>query len=257
MNYYQNYRLSKLITAVQSIETKQVDKDYVLKNATLENIAKSDAATNRILNWVKEKKEKPMMVESKKKYDYEKVKQATKLFLEGIGEDVNREGLLETPDRVAEMQEVMFGGYSIDNREHVKLFEAESDDMVTLSNINFVSYCEHHLQPFIGKFHVAYIPNKHIVGISKLVRIARTHCKKLQNQERLTKNIADDIEKLLEPKGVAVQMRSQHFCMCLRGVRSQGSVMTTTAVRGLIKEDAKARTEFLDAIKGDNNVFGY
>lgn len=197
------------------------------------------------------------MTEQAKKYDYEKVKKATRLFLEGIGENPDREGLLETPDRVAKMQAIMLGGYDLDNQQYVKLFEAESDDMVTLSNINFTSMCEHHLQPFIGKLHIAYIPNKHIIGISKLVRIARTHCRKLQNQERLTKNIADDIEKLLQPRGVAVQMRSQHFCMCLRGVRSQGSVMTTTAVRGLIKEDAKARAEFLEAIKGENNVFGY
>lgn len=190
-------------------------------------------------------------------YDMEKMKQATRMFIEAIGDDPDREGLLDTPTRAAKMWKILLGGYDLDNTEHVRVFTAESQDMVTLSNINFFSYCEHHMQPFIGKLAISYIPNTKVLGVSKLVRIARTHGKKLQIQERLTKEIADDIERLLNPLGVAVQLRMQHFCMALRGVRSQESVMTTTAVRGLFKDDPKARAEFLDTIKNNHEVFGY
>jgi GTP cyclohydrolase I len=191
------------------------------------------------------------------KFDYEKVKQSCKLFLEGIGEDPSREGLLETPDRFARMYQILLGGYDSDNTQHVKVFTAESTDMVTVANVNFFSYCEHHIQPFIGKLSIAYIPGEKIIGVSKLVRLARTHAKKLQVQERLVKEIADDVERLLKPQGVAVQLKAQHFCMALRGVRSQESVMVTTAVRGLFKTDEKARAEFLETIKGNHDVFGY
>lgn len=190
-------------------------------------------------------------------YNYEKVKQSCKLFLEGIGEDPTREGLLETPDRVAKMYQVLLGGYEMDNVKHAKLFTAESNDMVTMHHIPFYSFCEHHLMLFVGKIHIAYVPHRTIVGISKLARIARTHTKKLQIQERLTKVIVEDLEILLRPLGVAVQIQAQHFCIALRGARSHRSVMTTTAVRGLFKEDAKARSEFLDTIKADSNVYGY
>jgi len=190
-------------------------------------------------------------------YDYEKVKESCRLFLEGIGEDPKREGLIETPERFAKMYKILLGGYGDDNAQYVKLFTAESQDMVTVTNVNFFSYCEHHIQPFIGKLSIAYIPNKKIIGVSKLIRIARTHTKKLQIQERLVKEIVDDLERLLEPQGVAVQLKAQHFCMALRGVRSQESVMITTAVRGLFKEDEKARNEFLETIKGTHEVFGY
>lgn len=190
-------------------------------------------------------------------FDYEKVKQSCKLFLEGIGEDLNREGLIETPDRVAKMYKIMLGGYNIDNKEHVKLFKAESNDMITLSNISFLGYCEHHIVPFHGKLHIAYIPNEHIIGISKLVRIARTFTKRLQVQERLVKEIADEFERLLKPLGVAVQIQAQHGCLSYRGARSHGSIMTTTAIRGLFKNDEKARNEFLNTIKDKESVYGY
>lgn len=191
------------------------------------------------------------------KYDYEKVKESCKLFLEGIGEDVNREGLLETPDRFARMYQVMLGGYDIDNADHVKLFTAESQDMVVMSGINFISYCEHHVAPFFGKLSIGYVPDKQIIGISKLVRIPRTHCKKLQTQERLVKEIADDLESRLQPQGVAVHMQSTHSCCSWRGARSQGAIMTVCTVRGLFKEDQKCRAEFLEAIKQKDSVYGY
>jgi len=191
------------------------------------------------------------------KYDFEKMKQATTLFIEAIGDDPKREGLLETPERVAKMYQILLGGYDIENEEHVKLFTAESQDMVTLHNVPIYSFCEHHIVLFVGRLHVAYIPNKTVIGVSKIVRIARTHTKKLQIQERLVKEIADDLERLLKPQGVAVQIQAQHFCMALRGVRANDSIMTTTAVRGLFKEDPKARSEFLDTIKREAGVYGY
>jgi len=191
------------------------------------------------------------------KYDYDKMKKATTMFIEAIGDDPKREGLLETPDRVAKMYKILLGGYGADNTEHVKLFKAESQDMVTLHNIPIYSFCEHHIVLFVGKLHVAYVPSEKVIGVSKIVRIARTHTKKLQIQERLVKDIADDLEKLLSPQGVAVQIQAQHFCMALRGVRANNSVMTTTAVRGLFKEDSKARSEFLDTIKKEGSVYGY
>lgn len=190
-------------------------------------------------------------------YDNQKMQQATKLFIEAIGDDPTREGLIETPKRVADMYEILLGGYGIKNEEHVKIFTAESQDMVTLHNIPIFSLCEHHLMLFVGKIHIAYIPNKKVIGVSKLVRIARTHTKKLQIQERLTKEIADDITRLLNPLGVAVQIQAQHFCMALRGVRSPGGIMTTTAVRGILKDDEKARNEFLQTIKSNESVFSY
>lgn len=191
------------------------------------------------------------------KYDAEKMKQATRLFIEAIGDNPDREGVLETPQRCAEMYQILLGGYDIDNTDHVKMFKAEGEDMVTVHNIPLYSFCEHHMVPFIGKMHISYIPKEKIIGLSKLVRIARTHTKKLQVQERLTKEIADDIEKLLSPQGVAVQIQATHFCMVLRGVRAHGSVTTTTTVRGMFKDDAKARSEFLDTIKRESGVYGY
>lgn len=190
-------------------------------------------------------------------YNYEKMKQATSMFLEALGEDPKREGIIETPDRVAKMYGKLLNGYDEDPAKHVKLFKAEGSSMITLSPVRFYSYCEHHLQLFTGHIHMCYIPNEKIVGISKLVRIARTFCKRLQVQERLTHQIADALQKHLEPIGCGVMIRSQHFCMNLRGVQTPGSIMTTTEVRGLLKEDLKAREEFLKTVQYDNNVFGY
>ncbi len=185
------------------------------------------------------------------------MKKATTLFIEAIGDDPNREGLIETPDRVAKMYKVLLGGYGIKNEDYVKLFKAESEDMVTLHNIPIYSFCEHHLVLFVGRLHVAYIPADKVIGVSKIVRIARTHTKKLQIQERLVKEIADDLERLLKPQGVAVQIQAQHFCMALRGVRANNSIMTTTSVRGMFKDDSKARAEFLDTIKRESGVYAY
>lgn len=191
------------------------------------------------------------------KYNTEKMKQATVMFLEAIGENLNNPNIVGTPERVAKMWEILLGGYDIDTENIITTFPAKSEDMVTLSNIPIYSFCSHHLLPFIGEISIAYIPNARIVGISKLARIARAHSKKLQVQEDLTKDIADDLEKLLKAQGVAVQIRAQHFCTILRGARAHGSVMTTTHVSGIFKEDEKARLEFLDTIRRENSVFNY
>lgn len=191
------------------------------------------------------------------KYDHEKMKKATTMFLEAIGEDVSREGILETPERVAKMYGKLLNGYDENVEEHVKLFDAEGSKMVTLGPVRFYSYCEHHLQLFTGHIYMCYIPKDKIVGISKLVRIARVFCKRLQVQERLTNQIADALDKALKPEGCAVMIRSQHFCMNLRGVQTPGSIMTTTEVRGLLKEDLKAREEFLKTVEYNTDVFSY
>ena len=190
-------------------------------------------------------------------YDEEKMKEATRLFIEAVGADPNDEGLIDTPNRVSKMYGVLLGGYGKKTDECVTTFTAKSDDMVTLSNIPIFSFCSHHLLPFIGTISIAYIPNDKIIGISKLARIARVHAKKLQVQEDLTAEIAKDIERLLNPQGVAVQIRAQHLCTVLRGARSHGAVMTSTHVSGIFKEDVKARNEFLETVKGNNNVFSY
>jgi len=186
------------------------------------------------------------------KYDKEKVMQGVKTLIEGIGDDPNRDGLVETPKRVAEMYSKILDGYDdIENIEqHIKLFDEGSEDMVMVKNVPFYSFCEHHIIPFVGKLHIAYIPSgKQILGISKLVRIARIFAKKLQVQERLTKEIADAISKYVPNRGVAVRIEAEHMCMSIRGVRTPGATTITTRLTGLFREDAKARNEFVEAIR--------
>ena len=190
------------------------------------------------------KKEKQEVV---KKYDYEKVKQATKLFLEGIGEDVNREGLKETPDRVARMYETVMNGYDIDPKKYLKIFESNTDDMVVVEGPIY-SYCEHHVALFHGKITIAYIPNGKVIGISKLIRIARVYAKRVQIQERLTKQIADFLEENLSPQGIAIHISAEHTCMSIRGVRTPGAKTRTTRLTGLFKTDPATRQEFMSYI---------
>lgn len=180
--------------------------------------------------------------------DKEKIKQAIRLFLEGIGEDPDREGLRETPERVARMWEE----FERMRNFNVKLFEefGNYNEMVLVKDINFYSFCEHHLLPFFGKVHIAYIPNKKILGLSKLVRTVRAFALRPQVQERLTEEIADFLEKELEPKGVGVVIEAEHLCMSMRGVMSPGHLTVTSALRGKLLEDLKTREEFLKLIKG-------
>ncbi|MGE5682011.1 MAG: GTP cyclohydrolase I FolE [Bacillota bacterium] len=173
-----------------------------------------------------------------------------KLLLEEIGEDPGREGLLRTPHRVAKAYEFLTKGYKQDIKKVLNgaIFEEKYDEMVVVKDIDFFSMCEHHLLPFYGKVHVAYIPQGKIVGLSKIPRIVEVFARRLQVQERMTQEIADTIKEYLEPKGVAVVSEARHMCMMMRGVEKQNSAATASAMHGLFKEDARTRAEFLNLI---------
>lgn len=183
--------------------------------------------------------------------DKEKIENAVKEILIAIGEDPNREGLLETPKRVANMYEEIFAGLTEDPKQHIKLFDEQSnDEMVIVKDIPFYSMCEHHLLPFFGKAHIAYIPSDNkIIGLSKLARIVDNFAKKPQVQERLTSDVADFLNKNLQPKGVAVIMEAEHMCMTMRGARAAGAKTQTSALRGIMRTDAKSRAEVLSLLK--------
>jgi len=184
----------------------------------------------------------------------EKVKDLVKTLLTEIGEDPEREGLLRTPLRVAKAYEFLTRGYHQDVGEVMNkaIFNERYDEMVLVKNIDFYSMCEHHLLPFYGKVHIAYIPNGKIVGLSKIPRIVEVFSRRLQVQERMTQQIADTIQKYLQPNGVAVVAEAFHMCMMMRGVEKQNSSATTSAVHGVFKDDARTRTEFLDLISHKN-----
>lgn len=176
---------------------------------------------------------------------------AVKVLLEYLEGDAQREGLQKTPQRVIESWDEIFSGYSTDSEELLQsTFNGEGyDGIVLLRDIEFHSTCEHHLQPFTGRAHIAYIPVDRIVGISKLARIVDAHAHRLQNQERITKGIADDLEKHLNPLGTAVILEASHGCMRCRGVRKQNSVMTTSAMRGVFFDKAEPRQELMQLIQ--------
>lgn len=179
--------------------------------------------------------------------DKERIENAVREILIAVGEDPNRAGLQETPRRVANMYEEMFAGLSQDPKQHLKLFDEKSnDEMVIVRDIPFSSMCEHHLLPFVGKAHIAYIPsNNKIIGLSKLARIVDNFAKRPQVQERLTHDIADFLDESLSPKGVAVIIEAEHMCMSIRGAKASGSKTQTSALRGIIRLDARTRAEAL------------
>ncbi|RJV01602.1 MAG: GTP cyclohydrolase I FolE [Candidatus Poseidoniales archaeon] len=181
----------------------------------------------------------------------EEAKNAVKTLLEYIEDDSQREGLLDTPERVIKSFEEIYAGYRMDSKEVLSsTFNGEGyDGIVLLRDIEFHSTCEHHLQPFKGRAHVAYIPTERIVGISKLARIVELHARRLQNQERITKGVADDLEQELDPLGAAVIIEAAHGCMQCRGVSKQNAVMTTSAMRGVFFEKTEARTELMQLIR--------
>ncbi len=181
--------------------------------------------------------------------DISNVSEKVKVILNEIGEDPNREGLLDTPERVAKSYEFLTKGYNqdIDTVINGAIFEEKYDEMVIVKDIDFYSMCEHHMLPFFGKVHVAYIPNGKIVGLSKIPRIVDMFARRLQVQERLTQQIADVLEEKLEPKGVAVVVEGYHMCMMMRGVQKQNSTTTTSAVHGAFRAE-KTRLEFLNLI---------
>ncbi|MGA7730899.1 MAG: GTP cyclohydrolase I FolE [Chloroflexia bacterium] len=182
--------------------------------------------------------------------DRDKIMAATRMILEAIGEDPDREGLRDTPRRVADLYAEVFEGMQSDPREHLAVgFEGQHKEMVILKDIPFHSYCEHHLLPFTGKAHVGYIPNGRIVGLSKLARVVEGYARRPQLQERLTSQIADAIIEAISPRGVGVVIEAQHLCMIIRGVKKPGSTMVTSAMRGLFRTNPPTRAEFLQFIR--------
>ena len=178
--------------------------------------------------------------------DKPRIEAAVREILEAIGEDPGRDGLQETPARVARMYEEIFVGLRETPADHLNTsFDAGHDEMVMVRDIDLVSTCEHHLVPFIGKAHVAYIPNSdgRITGLSKVARLVDGYARRPQVQERLTTQIADDLERTLQPRGVLVVIEAEHLCMSMRGVRKQGSTTVTSAVRGLFRENVATRSE--------------
>jgi GTP cyclohydrolase I len=183
--------------------------------------------------------------------DHAKLVQAARLILEAIGEDPGREGLLETPERMARMYEEVFEGLTKNPEVEVKtIFTEEYDEVVLVKDISFCSMCEHHLLPFIGRAHTAYLPAGKVLGISKLARAVEVFARRPQVQERLTNQIADLIQKASEPRGVAVVLEASHSCMTIRGIKKPGSMVITSAMRGLFRTNLATRTEVMNLIRG-------
>ena len=176
--------------------------------------------------------------------DEKKIREAVKMILEAIGEDPEREGLVDTPDRIARMYKEIFSGLNQSPEKHLrKVFTVDSDDIVLEKDIIFYSMCEHHLMPFYGKAHIAYIPDGKVVGLSKLARTVEVFARRLQLQERMSAQIADAIMKYVEVKGVMVVVEAEHMCMTMRGIKKPGSKTVTAVARGLFKSEPRLRDE--------------
>jgi GTP cyclohydrolase I len=191
------------------------------------------------------------MKKRKNQFDRAAIEKAIRQIIIAIGEDVNREGLKETPRRVADMYADIFSGIGRNVQEVVKVFEAEDhDEMIILKDIPFYSICEHHFLPFLGKAHIAYIPRKNkLLGLSKLARVVELYAKRPQLQERLTSQIADTMLDIINPLGVLVVIEAEHLCMTMRGVKKPGSRMVTSAIRGIFRKNESTRKEALELIK--------
>ncbi len=181
--------------------------------------------------------------------DKQKIEESVRLFLEGIGEDVTREGLVETPSRVARMCQEIYGGLDQDAGVHLaKQFTVEDNELVLEKDITFYYTCEHHLLPFYGKAHIAYIPNGKVVGLSKLARTVEVYARRAQIQEKLTAQIADALWEHLHPQGVMVVVEAEHMCMTMRGVQKAGTSTSTYAVKGIYEEDTNLQQMFMNMI---------
>ena len=179
----------------------------------------------------------------------DKIREGVRLILEGIGEDPNREGLLETPDRIARMYGEIAGGMYEDASVHLaKRFHVDNNEMVIEKDITFYSLCEHHMLPFYGKVHVAYIPDGEVVGLSKIARTVEVYAKRLQLQERLTAQIADAFMENLKPKGVCVMIEAEHMCMTMRGIKKPGTQTVTMTTRGVFNENERLQNTFFKMI---------
>jgi GTP cyclohydrolase IA len=193
------------------------------------------------------------MTKQKKKIDEAKIEKAVREILLAVGEDLSRDGLKDTPARVARMYGELLAGMHDDPDTHIsRVFNENYDEIVLLRDIPFYSICEHHLMPFIGSAHVAYLPAGKILGVSKLARIVDCFARRLQTQERLTYQIADCLMTNLKPQGVAVVLEAAHSCMTIRGIKKPGSVMVTSAVRGLFRKDPRSRNEIMSLIHHGN-----
>ena len=184
--------------------------------------------------------------------DKPRIEKAVREILEAIGEDPDRDGLIRTPERVADMYAEVFRGLP-DRDDHLSVtFAAEHDEMVMVKDIPLYSHCEHHLTPFLGRAHVAYIPNAdgRITGLSKLARLVDAYARRLQVQERLTSQIADELDATLQPRGVLVVIEAEHLCMSMRGVQKAGTTTVTSAVRGLFRDNSATRAEAMGFIQG-------
>jgi len=183
--------------------------------------------------------------------DLDSVANAYRELLQSIGEDVNREGLQRTPDRAARALEFLTQGYrqNLDEIINGAVFESRASEIILVKDIELYSLCEHHLLPFIGRAHVAYLPAGKVIGLSKVARIVDVFARRLQIQENLTTQIAESLMRCLEPSGVAVVVEAKHLCMMMRGVEKQNSVMKTSCLLGTFKEDARTRSEFLSLLK--------
>ncbi|MBW4667497.1 MAG: GTP cyclohydrolase I FolE [Cyanomargarita calcarea GSE-NOS-MK-12-04C] len=185
------------------------------------------------------------------KVTYEEMKQAVRTLLIGLGEDPDREGLLDTPSRVVKALQFLTKGYddSLDELLNGAVFTENANEMVLVRDIDIFSSCEHHILPIIGRAHVAYIPNGKVIGLSKIARICEMYARRLQVQERLTSQIADALQGLLKPQGVAVVIEATHMCMVMRGVQKPGSWTVTSAMRGVFAEDGRTRQEFMNLVR--------
>ncbi len=188
--------------------------------------------------------------------DKKLVEEGVRLILKGIGEDLNREGLLRTPQRVADMYEELFSGIGKDPAEELdSMFDENHDEIIIVKDIPFYSVCEHHMIPFVGKAHIAYVPNKSgkIIGLSKLTRVLEIASRRLQVQERLTTIIANAIMEKIKPRGAMVIIEAEHYCMSMRGVKKPGTITVTSAVRGLFRENPASRAEAMALIKNEKS----
>ena len=178
------------------------------------------------------------------------VQEHIKAILSSIGEDPDREGLKETPNRVAKSYRELFRGYGEDPADVMTTFEEGAcDELVLLKDISFTSFCEHHMLPFVGRAHIAYVPNGKVIGISKLARVLDIYARRLQIQERISKQVTAALMEHLQPKGAACVIQSQHLCMSCRGVQKQHSVMVTSSLEGVFKTDTATRAEFMSMIR--------
>jgi len=194
----------------------------------------------------------PAAAPEKSPVDQARIRRAVREILAAVGEDPDREGLLETPARVARMYAELFSGLHEDPRTHLrKVFTEKYDEVVLVKDISFNSMCEHHMLPFMGKAHIGYLPNGRVLGLSKIARVVEVVSKRPQVQERMTETIADLMVEELDAKGVAVVIEASHSCMTMRGVRKPGSVCVTSAMRGIFRSNLSSRSEIMTLIYGD------